>query len=101
MPRRRAGKGQRQRTLTGHWSWSNIFSVWRSTYNNTKTIPQHRAERLELRWGSPRQYRSHRGGWFGGWTLVALGITLHHCQVRILYFLRGAGGARRERNEGS
>lgn len=32
------------------------------TYYDAKSIPQRGAERLELRWGSPRQYRSHRGG---------------------------------------
>lgn len=39
-------------------------------YNNTETIPQRRAERLELGWGSPRQYRSHRGGGGLGRTLL-------------------------------
>jgi hypothetical protein len=78
----RGGKGQQQGALNEPQSWIINPATFESTYNNTKTIPQRRAERLELRWGSPRQYRSHRGGWFWSRTLVALENTLQHCQIK-------------------
>lgn len=61
----RGGKSQQQGALNEPQSWSGNLAISESTYNNTKTIPQRRAERLQLRWGSPRKYRSHRDGWFG------------------------------------
>jgi len=45
--------------LAGIYIWKYCE---RRAYNNAKTVPQRRAERLELRWGSPRQNRSHRNG---------------------------------------
>lgn len=41
-------------------SWIELERI--EAYNYAKSIPQRGAERLELRWGSPRQYRSHEGG---------------------------------------
>lgn len=53
-------------------SCSEAQRSWRQgagPYNDTKSIPQRRAERLELRWGPPRQYRSHGGGRIEGCSL--------------------------------
>ena len=44
------------------WYLNLEYCEREKTYNNAKTVPQRRAERPELRWGSPRQNRSHRGG---------------------------------------
>lgn len=71
----------------GSWPFANRAGlriervvVGARTYNDTETVPQRRTERLELGWGSPRQYRSHGGDLFSQ-ELDALEES-HHFQIK-------------------
>lgn len=59
--------GQRLNTYKTAWMSNRLAIQLRKIeegsrpYNDTKAIPQRGAERLELGWGPPGQYRSHGG----------------------------------------